>query len=116
MFASWINDSLICFNFGFIVISTIAAIYWARRLMRHIFKKMIKDFNLEEMMGEPEDHAAGASDSHSQAAGCKLYRGGIAAAISGGNAKNLLERAVTHDELSHITPGEINTLYAEYTA
>ena len=41
--------------------------------------------------------------------GCALYRDRVTAIISGGN---FLGRALTHDQLSHMTPDEINTLYA----
>ena len=86
---------LICFNFGFLVISTFAAIYWGRRLVMYIFRKMLEDFNWAELMGEPEN-ADGVID-HPQdkaGAGCALYRDCVAEAISGGNAKNLLGRAI----------------------
>ena len=85
-------------------------------------RKMLKDFNFEELMGEPEDDAClptgqCATDSHPQdKAGCALYRDRIAAAILEVNAKSLFGHAIIHDQLSQMIPDEINTLYAEYTA
>ena len=48
---------------GFIVISITAAIYWKHRLVMYIFRKMLEDFNMEELMGESE---GAATDSHPQ--------------------------------------------------
>ena len=82
--------------------------------------KRLEDFNFEELMGEPEDDAClltgqCATDSQDKA-DCALNRDRIAAAISEVNAKSLFGHAITHDQLSHMIPNEINILYAEYTA
>ena len=82
---------------------------------------MVEDFNLEDLISESEDQATGSIKSHqsqscSEAAEDGLYRDRTAAAISGGNAKNLLDCSITHDQLSYMTPDEISILYAEYTA
>ena len=71
---------------------------------------------MEGLIDEPEVTTIGATDNHSQeSAGCTLCRERIAEAVSVGNAKNLLGRSITHDQLSHISVDEINTLYAEHT-
>ena len=62
----------------------------------YIFRKMIEDFSLEDLVGKPED--IDATDNHPQEnTGCVLYRERIATAILGGNAKILLRRSITQD-------------------
>ena len=61
---------------------------------------MIEDFNLEDLIGKPED--IDANDNHSQEiTECALYKERIAATISESNAKNLLERSITQDQCTY---------------
>ena len=70
---------------------------------------MLEDLSLEELMiGSDDSEGKINYPQDGSTAGSGLYKDCIAAAISGGNAKNILGRTLTHDELSHMTPDEIN--------
>ena len=110
-----LSDIFIGINFSFIVISFAAVIYWRRRLLMYTFRKMVEVLNLEDLIGNPEDEAKDNIKSSETGEGCKFYRERIAAAISGGNAINLLRLSITQDIFLHMSSDKINTLYVEYT-
>ena len=78
---------------------------------------MLKDFNLEDSIDDPEGAANMVINyPHYKAyTSGAIYRDHITAAISGGNAKNLVVGALPHDKLSHLSPDKINTLCTNYT-
>ena len=71
---------------------------------------MLGEFTLEDLLDESKHHKSESiSTTVGDTLGIKLYRDCLAAAISGGNAKNLLVHSLTYDELSRMTPDENST-------
>ena len=77
------------FSFRIIMIWTAAAIYWRRRLIVYILRKMLNEFTLEDLLDETGDRTCKSiGTAVGELPGIKLYRDCLTVAISGGNAKN----------------------------